>query len=423
MEILHESCAGLDVHKKQVTACVRQLQGRRVHSEVRTFGTMTRDILQMSEWLASHGVTHVAMESTGVFWKPIYNLLEGTFELLLCNAKHIKQVPGRKTDVKDAEWIAQLLQCGLLKPSFVPPRHMRELRDLTRHRAQLVEEKTRIANRIHKTLEDANIKLGSVASDILGVSGRAMIQAIIAGQKDPVELAELARRQLRGKIPQLRLALEGGIREHHRYMLGRLYRHLLFLEDEIEELSSQIESRLAAHDAKDQDRDEPLPFGLAVQMLSAFPGIDIRTAQNVLAEIGTDMTRFPDERHLASWAGVCPGNNESAGKRKNGKATKGNRWLRRALSQAAWGASRTKKSYFAAQFRRLSARRGKKRAIIAVAHSLLSAVYHVLARRCPYQDLGPDFFDKISPERTARYHVKRLRQLGYSVELQLAATA
>jgi transposase len=405
MEIIYRRCAGLDVHKKSIMANVRQIDERgKLDVQTRKFGTMTRDLLALSDWLASHGVTHVAMESTGVFWKPVFNLLEGRFEVLLVNPQHIKQVPGRKTDVKDCEWIGQLLQHGLLRGSFVPPRPQRDLRDLTRHRAQLVAEQTRVANRIHKTLEDANVKLGSVASDILGKSGRDMIQAIIRGEDDPEKMAELARARLRAKIPQLQIALEGRVTEHHRFMLNMLMEHLDMLEELIGQLNQRIEEKM-------------LPFAKAIQRICTIPGVDRLTAQNVLAEVGTEMTPFPSDAHLASWSGMCPGNNESAGKRRRGKTTKGNRWLRRALSQAAWAASRTKNTYLSSQYRRLAGRRGKKRAVVAVGHTILSVVYHLLKHETTYADLGADYFDRIEPERLTRYLVKRLESLGHRVTL------
>jgi transposase len=406
MDTVFPCCCGLDVHKKTVAACVRKsAAGGRVSEEVRTFGTMTRELLEMSDWLAAQGVTHVAMESTGVLWKPIYNLLEDRFELLLVNAQHIKRVPGRKTDIKDCQWIAQLLQHGLLKASFVPPRAQRELRDLTRHRTQLVAEKNRLANRLHKTLEDANIKLGAVATDILGVSGRRMLEALAAGQEDPEQLANFARMSLRKKIPQLRLALQGTMREHHRFMLRLLLDQLAGLERLIGRLSERIEELLR-------------PFEECLECLDDVPGVDRRTAENVLAEIGPDMSRFPTAGHLASWAGICPGSHESAGKRKTGKINKGNRWLRQALVQAAWGASHTRDTYLSAQYRRLVARRGKKRALIAVGHTLLVIFYHLLRTGHAYRDLGPDYLDRLQPERLSRYYVKRLERLGYQVTLK-----
>jgi transposase len=335
METIYRSVTGLDVHKKTIVACVRRVnpQGK-VTEEVRTFGTMTRDLLALSDWLQAASVTHVAMESTGVLWKPVYNVLEGHFELLLINPQHIKKVPGRKTDVSDSQWIAQLLACGLLSSSFVPPRGQRQLRDLTRHRAQLVSETTRVANRIHKTLEDANIKLGAVASDVLGVSGRAMLQALLEGTQEPAEMAELAKGRLKGKIPQLKQALEGHVTAHHRFMLKMLLEHLRHLEMQIAEFDARVEEQLRPFLTEEQQ-----------QRLDQIPGVNRRTIENVIAEVGSDMSRFPSDRHLASWAGICPGNEESAGKRKRTATTHGNRWLRRALCQSAWAASRKKDCY------------------------------------------------------------------------------
>jgi transposase len=408
METIYASCAGLDVHKKTVEATVRRIEEGCVRVETRQFGTMTRDLLALSDWLVRERITHVAMESTGVFWKPIYNILEGQFEVVLVNAQHVKQVPGRKTDVSDSQWLAQLLQHGLLRGSFIPPRPLRELRDLTRQRGQLVAEQTRVANRLHKTLEDANIKLGSVASDILGVSGRQILRALIAGQGDPQELAEMAKRRLRGKIPELRLALQGQVTDHHRFMLRLLYQHLEHIEEAVEELDRRIEATTR-------------PFEEEIARLDEIPGIDRRVAEVILAEIGPDMSVFPTAHHLASWAGVSPGNQESAGKRKTGKTTKGNRWLRQGLAQAAWAASHSKDSYLAAQFKRLASRRGRKRALIAVGHSILVIVYHLLEEGGSYLDLGPDYFDRLAPQRLSRYLVRRLEKLGYRVVLEDAA--
>ncbi len=408
MEAIYTCCCGLDVHRRSVAACVRRLEaGGRLHQETRTFGTMTGDILEMADWLATAGVTHVAMEATGVYWKPIYNLLEDRFTLLLVNARHVKHVPGRKTDVQDCQWLAQLLQAGLLRGSFIPPRPQRELRELTRHRSQLVGEKTRAANRLQQLLEDANIKLGTVATDILGASGRDMLRALIAGEQDPEKLADLARRQLRSKLPELRRALEGKVTEHHRFLLGQLLAQVEHLEAQIEALSRRIEAVSG-------------PFAPALAKLTTLPGFESRAAQNVVAEIGPDMQPFPTAAHLASWAGVCPGNNESAGKRKSGRTTHGNRWLRAALVQSAWAATRKKDSYFQAQYRRLAARRGKKRAILAVAHSLLVVIYHMLKNGSTYQDLGGDYFDKINAKRLLPYFVSRIKDLGYQVTLQAA---
>lgn len=411
MEPIYTSCCGLDVHSKSVQACVRRKgQEGRVHHEVRTFGTMTCDLLSLGDWLASEEVTHVAMESTGVYWKPIYNILEGRFTLLLVNARHIKNVPGRKTDVKDCQWLAQLLQCGLLQGSFIPDRPQRELRDLTRQRAQLVNEKSAVANRVHKVLEDANIKLGTVATDILGKSGRDMIRALIGGEKDPREMAELARRQLREKIPQLRLALEGQVTDHHRFLLGELLDHLEYLEGQIERFSRRIE-------------EVSRPFEEAIQEVARLPGFEQRSAENVIAEIGADLVPFPSAEHLSSWAGVCPGNNESAGKKKSGKTRKGSRWLRVALTQAAWAASKKKGSYFQAQYRRLAGRRGKKRALMAVGHSLLVVIYHILKDRTEYKELGAAHFDNLNCKRLVPYLVKRLENIGYEVNLTPCSNA
>ncbi|MGH8526076.1 MAG: IS110 family transposase, partial [Gammaproteobacteria bacterium] len=373
---------------------------------VHSFGTMTRDLRALADYLEALGVTHVALEATGVLWKPVWNILEGRFTLLWVNPRHLKKVPGRKSDVSDAEWIAQLLQCGLLRGSFVPPRPVRELRDLTRHRAQLSGERTRVANRIHKLLEDANVKLGAVASNVLGKSGRAMLRAMGAGQQDAAQLAEMALGRLRGKIPQLRLALEGRFTEHHRYLLGRLLAHLNYLENQTERFDQVIARRL----------DELLSTPQQ-QRLNGIPGVDRTTIENVIAEIGPDMTVFPDEHHLASWSGICPGNEESAGKRLGSRTRKGNRWLRRTLAEAAWAASHTKATYLAAQYRRLAARRGKKRALLAVGHSLLVIIYHVLKDQREYHELGADFFDRMQPERLRRYLVNRLERLGYHVSL------
>jgi transposase len=367
---------------------------------------MTCDLLRLLDWLNAEKVTHAAMESTGVLWKPVWNILEGHLQLLLVNPRELKQVPGRKSDVRDCQWIAQLLQCGLLRSSFVPDRPQRDLRDLTRQRAQLVAETTRVANRLHKTLEDANIKLGSVASDILGVSGRTMLRAIVAGERCPHKLAHMALGALRLKIPQLTKALQGHWTEHHTFMVRYLLDHLDYLERQIELFNNQVDVCLRPFLTPDQ-----------FQRLDVIPGVNRLTIENVVAEIGSDMSRFPNEDHLSSWAGMSPGNEESAGKRIRNRTTKGNRWLRRALTEAAWAASHTKKSYLRAQYRRLAPRRGKKRALVAVGHTLLGIIYHLLKEPIKYQDLGEDYFDKLKPEQFRRYLVKRLEGLGYEVTL------
>lgn len=408
MDTLYPCCAGLDVHKETVVACVRKVIGGKVHKEIRTFRTETSGLLALADWLTDEQVTHAAMESTGVYWKPVWNLLEGVLELLLVNAEHIKQVPGRKTDVKDAEWIAQLLQCGLLKASFVPERPVRDLRDLTRQRVQLVRQKVQVGNRIQKTLEDANIKLASVASDVLGASGRDMLRAIIGGEGDPVVLANLARQRLREKIPQLQEALLGGVTEHHRFLLKMLLEQIEFLEGHIARLGQRITEVL------------PAPFAEAIARLETIPGIDHRAAQNIVAEIGADLKPFKSAGHLASWVGICPGNHESAGKRRSGRTTKGNAWLRVTLVQCAWAASHTKNTYLSAQYKRLAARRGKKRALVAVGHTLLGIVYAVLKKKGTYQELGADYLDRQDKEKLTARLLKRLEKLGVKVTVEPA---
>jgi transposase len=376
MEPIHTCCAGLDVHKKTVVACVRRAgPDGRVRCQVRTFGTMTADLLMLADWLEAEGVRHLAMESTGVYWKPVFHLLEGRFEILLANAHRLKQVPGRKTDVKDAEWIAQLLQYGLLAPSFIPPPPVRELRDLTRQRAQLVRDRTAVVNRVQKVLEDANIKLASVASDPLGVSGRAMIRRLIAGEEDPEVLAELARKRLRSKLPELRRALHGRVTDHHRFLL----RALLDQVESLEGLIAQFDDRIGIALA---------PFFEAARRLKTIPGVGQQTAEVLVAEVGTDMTKFPTAGHLVSWAGLCPGNDQSAGKRRSGKTTKGSQWLRTALVQAAWAASHTKATAFGALYRRWVKRLGKKKSLVAVARKILVVAYHVLKDHQEYRERG-----------------------------------
>ena len=409
MEVQYARCAGIDIHKKSITVCVLiRESGHREQKYLREFGTTTSQILSCVDWLRELGATHIAMESTGVYWRPIWNLMEGQFELLLANAAHIKQVPGRKTDVKDSEWLGQLLQHGLLKPSFVPDTTLRDLRELSRDRTSLVAERSRLKNRIQKILEEANIKLASVASDVLGKSGRAMLTALVEGKEDPEQLAELAQGTLRLKIPQLAEARLGRVRPVHRFGLKQQLDRIDFIDKQIDELEKEIEQQNA-------------PFAEAVARLAEIPGFDRVTAWSVIAEIGINMEQFPSAQHLASWAGVCPGNHESAGKRLSGKTRKGSRWLRQKLCQSAWCASRSKKSYFAAFFARIAARRGRKRAIVAVSHALLVTCYYLLQRNCPFQDLGVQYFDELNREKLTRYFVKRLTRLGHTVKLQPGA--
>jgi len=413
MEIVSPRCAGLDVHKQTVVACclLRQTDGT-VQREVRTFGTMTEDLLLLRDWLAQRQVTQVALESTGVYWKPVYNLLESSVEVLLVNARHIKFVPGRKTDVKDAQWIAELLQHGLLKASFIPDAPQRELRDLVRYRTHLIDERSREVNRVHKVLEDANLKLSSVASDVMGVSGRAMLAALIAGQDDPQALAQLAKARLRNKIDDLERALTGYLKDSHRRLLGWHLRHIDELNQMIEELNREIDQGLRPFDEDD-----------LVARLDTIPGVDLKTAQVIIAELGTDMTRFATAAHAASWAGLTPGKNESGGRHYSAKTNKANRYLKAALVQAAHAAGKSKATYLAAQYRRLKARRGAKRAAVAVAHSILVIAYHLIQRGTEYVDLGGDYFDKRNPQQLQRQLVKRLERLGFDVTLQLRSVA
>jgi transposase len=412
MNRIVERCAGLDVHKDSVTACVRVpgAHGGR-HQDTQTFGTTTRSLLALRDWLAAYGVTVVGMESTGVYWKPVYTLLEDDFEPWLLNAHHLKAVPGRKTDIKDAEWICQLVEHGLVRPSFVPPRDIRELRDLTRYRKALIQERTREGQRLDKVLQDAGIKLSSVASDVLGVSGRAMLAGLVQGTRDPAVLAELAKGQLRKKLPQLREALAGRFRGHHALLVGELLAHIDYLEDAIERLSQEVERRLD-------------PFAIEVELLDTIPGVDRRAAEVIVAEIGVDMSRFPTARHLASWAGRCPGNDESAGKRRSGRMRKGSKWLAITLTECANSIVRTKRSYLASQYARIKGRRGHRKAIGAVAHSILTIAYHVLQRGRPYADLGPDYL--LLRDNTAAYTkrlVRQLERLGHKVTLEPLAVS
>jgi transposase len=435
MEVLYEQCAGLDVHKRTVTACRVRMVGRRREQAVQRFGTTTPELLALADWLAAWSVTHVALESTGDYWKPIYNILEGSYELLLVNAQHLKHVPGRKTDVKDAEWLAECLRHGLLKASFVPKRPQRALRDLTRYRSKLVQERTRLANRLQKVLEDANVKLGSVASDVLGKSGRAMLEAMIAGEENGEVLADMALGSLRSKQADLAKALTGRMTDHHRFLLRQQLQHYDFLTGQIAVLDARVEQQMTDMDdqkpsnqpdsppeeAIEQEEsigNEPLTHSEAIALLDTIPGVNERTAEVIVAEIGLDMRRFPSHKHLAAWSGVAPGNDESAGKRRSGRTKPGNKALRAALSQAAWAAGRTKGTYLSTQFKRLAARRGKKRAITAVCHSIIVIAYHILSKHEPYRDLGAEYFDEYKKERTIKRLIHRLKDLGVEVDVK-----
>ena len=412
MEQVLERCAGLDVHKAQVTACARVLDGKGKRVEVGAeFSTMAVDLLALRDWLKGLGVTHVAMEATGVYWKCVYYVLEDDFELLLVNAQHVKQVPGRKTDVQDAQWLCRLLECGLLRASFVPPKPIRELRDLTRYRKSLIGERQRETNRLQKVLEDAGVKLACVASRVLGVSGRAMLDALVAGTRDPEVIADLARGKLRRKLPALKEALDGNFSGHHALIVSHILAHIDYLDEVIETLSGEIEERLA-------------PYAGKVERLCTIDGIATRTAQTILAELGPDMSRFATDRHAASWAAICPGNDVSAGKRRSGRTRKANKHLRSALVEAANAAIRQKNTYLRAQYEQIKHRRGHMKAIVAVAHSMLIAAYHVLADDVPYRELGGNHFARrADPKRVAKRLVAQLERLGHRVTLDEAVAA
>jgi transposase len=409
MDQLIERGAALDVHRKTIAVCVRvpSERGERVQ-HVRTFGTTAAELVTLRDWLEAHQVTHVALESTGVYWKPVYYVLEEAMTCVLVNATHVKQVPGRKTDVQDCVWLAQLLEHGLLRGSFVPPPPLRELRDLTRYRKILIQDRTREANRLHKVLEDAGIKLATVATDILGVSGRAMLQALVSGTTDPDLLADLARGTLRKKLPALRHALAGRFRAHHAFLVSQHLAHLDYLDEAVVALSTRIEEALA-------------PFAADLARLDTIPGIAQRTAEVLVAEIGVDMRQFPTAQHLASWAGLCPGQNESAGKHKSGRTRAGNKWLRVALIEAASMACRTRNTAFAARYHRIARHRGHKKAVVAVAHAMLVTAYHLLARQVDYHEPGADYFDRRHAERTTRRAIRTLERQGYRVTLESAA--
>jgi transposase len=406
MEVVYSRCCGLDLHKRTVVACLLTPGPRaKPVKEVRTFGTMTDDLLALADWLTAAGCTHVAMESTGVLWKPIFNLLEGSFELLLVNAHHVKTVPGRKTDVRDSEWLADLLRHGLLRASFVPDRPQRELRELTRYRTTLVRERSAEVNRLQKTLEGANIKLGAVASSLAGRSAREMIEGLLADNPDPARLADLARGRLREKLPELERALTGRVGPHQRFLLAQQLAHIDYLDAAVERVSLEIAERLC-------------PFDGTLTRLETIPGVGRRVAEIVAAELGLEVARFPSAGHLAAWAGLAPGNHESAGKRLSGKTRKGSPWLRTALVEAAQAAARTKGTYLAAQYRRLAPRRGQKRAVVAVAHTILGIIYHLLHEQATYRELGATYFDERERQDVERRLVRRLEALGHTVTLK-----
>jgi transposase len=439
MDVVFPRCAGLDVHKKSITACrlVPDPAGQEAEGlvELREFGTMTLELLALADWLTEASITHVAMESTGEYWTPVYNLLEGTFTVFLVNAAHVKNVPGRKTDKADARWLAKLMRFGLLQASFIPPQGQRDVRDLTRYRTKLVQERVREVNRLQGVLERANIKLASVASDIMGVSGRAMLEALIAGKADPATMADLAKRRMRAKLPLLEQALTGVVRDHHRQLLAMQLAHIDFLDEQIAALNTTIATALRALGADALPSPPsgpgaparrapaladsvPLTFTHAVELLDTIPGIDQRGAEVIVTEIGIDMSRFETAPRLAAWAGVAPGNDESAGKQRSGKTRKGNRALRAILTQLAHAAVRTKGTYLSALYQRLAARRGKQRAIIAVAHSIMTSIFYMLSRHVPYHELGVNYFDARRRHYTVDRLARRIEHLGYRVHLE-----
>ncbi len=406
MEAIIERCCGIDVRKKTIVAClmVGKPDGK-PQKTIKTFSTMTRELLACKDWLESEGCTYVAMESSGVYWKPVFNILEDSMEVILANARHIKNVPGRKTDVKDCEWIAQLLRHGLIKGSFIPPKPIRELRDLTRYRCKLIQTKSSDLNRIHKLLEDANIKLSSVVSDINGISAQDMIYHLIKEDMSPKEMAELARGRLRKKITELEKALEGSLREHHRLILKVSIQMIASYDNAIDKLDREIDQRME-------------PYREESERLQSIPGFKKKTAESIVAEIGVDMNRFPSHCHLSSWAGVSPGNNESAGKRRSGKSTPGNRWLKGSLTEAAWAASKSKGTYLKARYHRLASRRGKKRACLAIGHTILIMAYHIIKEQCTYRELGADYFDRLNEVHIIRRLTSRIQALGYHVSIE-----
>lgn len=407
MEVMHPRCAGLDVHKDTVVACARIVEAGRIEQHVETFGTMTSDLERLRDWLASHGCTHVAMESTGVFWKPVWHVLEGRFELVLANAAHVRNVPGRKTDVNDAMWLADLVAHGLIRSSFVPELSIQELRDLTRTRKQLVRERAQHVQRIQKVLQDANIKISSAVTDIMGKSGRAILEALIAGETDPDVLASLASSRIKAGRSKLVEALRGRVRDHHRFLLKLHY-------DQV----GNVEAAIAEIDTTLGERTEP--FRDKVELLTTIPGVSDTIAEVIVSEIGLDMERFPSASHLVSWAGMCPRNDETAGKRRSTRVRKGAPWLKTQLVQAGWCATRAKQTYLRAQFLRLKSRRGPKKAVMAVGASILTAAYHMLKSNEPYRELGPDYFDRLQKDRLLKRLVRKIEELGYEVDLKAA---
>jgi len=442
MRIIYRSVAGLDVHKKTVVATrMRVDEEERLVWETETFGTMTHNLLAMMDWLTEWECTHVAMESTGDYWKPVFNVLEGTFEVYLVNAQHVKHVPGRKTDVTDSAWLAELMLHGLLKASFIPPKPQRALRDLTRYRTKLVQERSRTVNRVQKLLEGANIKLGSVVSDVMGVSAQTMMAELCAGQMSPQEMAHLARGTLRSKIPELEQALTGVVEAHHRFLLSKQLAHIDFLDEQVADISAEIARQLEEMSAPpctpegdpshppttESESDNgvaPLTWTEAVELLDTIPGVNVKTAESILAEMGLDMSRFPTADNLTAWAGLAPGNHESAGKRYSGRRRKGNQPLATTMVQAAWSAVRTKGTYLKSRYHRLAARRGKKRAIVGVARSMLVSAWHMLTYRQPYQELGDNFLDQRRKESKLYYLTRQLEKLtGGSVQIEFQPSA
>ena len=406
MEAIIERCCGIDVHKKNIVVCLAVGKPHeKPKTTIKTFSTMTRDLLACRDWLVSEGCTHAVVESTGVYWKPVFNILEDSMEVILANARDVKNVPGRKTDVRDCEWLAQLLRHGLVKASFIPPKPIRELRDLTRYREKLTQKRSSEINRLQKFLEDANIKLSSVATDINGVSARNMIHHLIEDDMSTQEMADLARGRLRNKIEDLEKSLEGYFSDHHRIILKLTLQMIASYDEAIEKLNDEIEKRMES-------------FQEEAEGLQTIPGVKKKFAERIIAEIGIDMSRFPSDAHLSSWAGASPGNNESAGKRRSGKVTQGNKWLKSALVEAGWAASKTKNTYLSARYRRLAARRGKKRAALAVGHTILVMAYHIIKEHRTYNELGADYFDKLNEQHLVRRLTSRITALGYEVKVE-----